>query len=67
MRAYELLLHCYPASFRYEYGGQTVHLTTSVGGAAATGLEPVNAGDLLSWADQQLYEAKARGRNLCLV
>lgn len=51
----------------FQYGGQSVSLTASVGGAAASGLEPIDPADLLSWADQQLYEAKARGRNLALV
>ncbi|HEY7328954.1 MAG TPA: GGDEF domain-containing protein [Gemmataceae bacterium] len=47
--------------FRYE--GKSFLLTVSVGVSATDGSRPLSPSDLISEADQKLYEAKRQGRN----
>jgi diguanylate cyclase (GGDEF)-like protein len=47
----------------FQYEGKTYPLTVSVGVAATNGDRPLSPSDLISEADQKLFEAKRLGRN----
>jgi diguanylate cyclase (GGDEF)-like protein len=47
----------------FQYEGKTYPLTVSVGVAATNGERPLSPSDLISEADQKLFEAKRLGRN----
>ena len=49
--------------FIYESGGHSRRVTVSVGISSYNTHKPANAGELVSFADQALYRAKAEGRN----
>jgi diguanylate cyclase (GGDEF)-like protein len=47
----------------FQYEGKSYPLTVSVGVAATNGDRPLSPSDLISEADQKLFEAKRQGRN----
>ena len=47
----------------FQYEGKTYPLTVSVGVASTNGDRPLSPSDLISEADQKLFEAKRQGRN----
>jgi diguanylate cyclase (GGDEF)-like protein len=47
----------------FQYEGQSVRVTVSVGVATTGGEEPLSAHDLIEQADAKLYQAKHAGRN----
>jgi two-component system cell cycle response regulator len=53
-------------SFVYNKAGDTMNVTTSIGGAIINGDLAFNVADVLKRADVALYEAKDSGRNCCV-
>jgi len=50
----------------FDLGGRQYAVTASFGGVVATGGTSTDE-DLIRKADQALYEAKAHGRNCCIL